>query len=106
MTVVRHWLALAAIIALVAISSGAGSIASAQDEETPAIEATRSARVQTEETPESDTSTSDTTDTAEDSEGEVEGSGASPNAADIEITGADQTIAQGLAAFDAFTDGI
>jgi hypothetical protein len=95
---------LAAVVALVAISSGAGSIASAQDQETPAIEATRSARVQTEETPETDTSTSDTTDTT--NEGEAESSGASPNAADIEITGADQTIAQGLAAFDAFADGI
>ena len=102
MTAVRYWLALAAVVALVAISSGAGSIASAQDDETPAIETTRSARVQTEETPETDTSTTDT-DNATD---EGESSAPSPNSADIEITGVDQTIAQGLAAFDAFPVGI
>ena len=106
MIVVRHWLALATIFALVAISSGAASNASAQDEETPEIEATRSARVQTEETPETEPSTSDNTDSTNAQEGEDESSGASPNAADIEIAGADQTIAQGLAAFDAFADGI
>jgi hypothetical protein len=102
MTAVRYWLALAMLCALVAISSGAGSIASAQDDETPAIEATRSARVQTEETPESDISTSDSDSSAD----EGESTAPSPNSADIEITGADQTIAQGLAAFDAFPTGI
>ena len=105
MKLVRYWLALTAVFALVVMSCGAGAIVSAQDQSTPGIEATKSARVQTEETPESDISTSDTSDETDQSSG-GDTSAASPNEADIDIAGVEQTIAQGLAAFDAFPAGM
>lgn len=102
MTAVRYWLAWAVLCALLVMTSGIGSIAAAQDNVAPPIEATRSARVQTEETPEPESAPSDSETTTD----EGEASAPSPNAANIDIAGADQTIAQGLAAFDAFPKGI
>jgi hypothetical protein len=110
MTVVRHWLAVASVVALLATGWGAGSIALAQDQGSPGLEATRTARVQPEQTPESDTTPPDV---AQSDDQSSDGESASPdttepspNAADITITGMDQTIAQGLAAFDEFSEGI
>ena len=110
MTVVRHWLAVASVVALLATGLGAGSIALAQDQGSPGLEATRTARVQPEQTPESDTTAPDVAQTDnQSSDGESaspDTSEPSPNAADITISGMDQTIAQGLAAFDDFSEGI
>jgi hypothetical protein len=109
MTVVRHWLAAALVVAFLT-TMGAGSIALAQDQGTPGIEATRTARVQPQPTQTPDTSGSDvaqTDDTSIDGGSTAdEPSAPSPNAADIDISGMDQTIAQGLAAFDDFSGGI
>ena len=107
MNSVRYWLALTSAVAVVMLAAGVGTGAMAQDEGegTPNIETTRSARVQTEPTPAPEATES----TDGGSEGESlnqQADGPSPNAADIDINGYDQTIAQGLAAFDAFTGGI
>ena len=101
MTLVRHWRSFLTVLLVVALSSVAGSLAAAQDDSAPGIETTRTARAQTEDT-------SDESDSGEEGEepAEEESTEASPNAADIDITGADQTIAQGLAAFDAFRNGV
>ncbi len=110
MTVVRHWLAVASVVALLATGWGAGSIALAQDQGSPGLEATRTARVQPEQTPETDTTAPDSAQSnGQSTDGESTDPGStdpSPNAADIQITGLDQTIAQGLAAFDEFSEGI
>jgi hypothetical protein len=112
MILVRHWRSFVTVMAVFAISSAAGSLAAAQDESSPGIETTRTARVQTDETDETDETTDETDETTDESgEGEEtdadeESVEANPNAADIDITGTDQTIAQGLAAFDAFSNGI
>jgi hypothetical protein len=101
------------VILMIAGLSSAVTPARAQDEtsdEDPAIEATREPRAQTtDETPVADEpvdeSTDDTSgdDTSTDEETD---SGSSPNQADIDISGTEQTIAQGLAAFDDFEDGM
>jgi thrombospondin type 3 repeat protein len=82
----------------------------AQDQGSPGLEATRTARVQPEQTPETDTAAPDTAQSdGQSTDGESTDPGTtdpSPNAADIQITGPDQTIAQGLAAFDEFSEGI
>jgi hypothetical protein len=102
MTAMRHWLSCATVLAMLAIGSAAGSIAAAQDQSTGGIETTRTARAQTEQTPGPDSSTDNPP-----ADGEADNSSpASPNTADIDITGYEQTIAQGLAAFDGFSKGM
>src|SRR5690349_20065541 len=76
MTVVRHWLAVASVVALLATGWGAGSIALAQDQGSPGLEATRTARVQPEQTPESDTTPPDVAQTDDQSS---DGESASPD---------------------------
>jgi hypothetical protein len=109
MTVVRHWLAAALVVAFLT-TMGAGSIALAQDQGTPGIETTRTARVQPQPTPTPDTNPPDVAQSEDTSIGDGNSTdgpaGPSPNAADIDISGMDQTIAQGLAAFDDFSGGI
>ena len=107
MQTARYRLALSSVCALLALGTGSGALAQSEESDDSAqIETTRTTRNQdaTEvETPEADTSDEDIS--ADDtSDGESRGS--SPKTADIDITGNEQTIAQGLAAFDSFTDGI
>ena len=109
MTLRRSWLALVIVILMIAGLSSALMPARAQDatgDEDPAIDATREPRAQTtDETPVDEAPADETTsdDTSADEETD---SGASPNQADIDISGTEQTIAQGLAAFDDFPDGM
>jgi hypothetical protein len=105
MTCVRHWRSFLTVLAVVLVSVSAGSHAAAQDESSPAIETTRTARVQTDETDQPEEEPSDEGEET-DTDSDEEADGPSPNAADIDIDGAEQTIAQGLAAFDAFSNGI
>jgi hypothetical protein len=104
MTTFRSWFAVVATILMIAVLASGIASARAQDDGTgddTTIEATREPRAQTEaETPEA---------TAPDEEAPADDeteSGPSPNQADIDIAGTEQTIAQGLAAFDEFDDGI
>jgi hypothetical protein len=102
MTPYRNWFAVVAAILLIAVLAGGASSALAQDdsgEDDPAIATTREPRAQTDvETPEAPADDEDVT--ADDD------SGPSANEADIDIAGTEQTIAQGLAAFDDFEDGV
>ena len=86
---------------LILVLSPLRSSVFAQDE-TPddqvAIQATHTSRQQEEETPTGDEAT-DTVDSSGNS------SSGNPSAADIEVDGVAQTIAQGLGAFDGFEDG-
>jgi hypothetical protein len=70
------------------------------DDGTAAIQTTHTARQQDEETPAADDSSGDQNVDSSDSSGS-----GNPQPADIEVDGVAQTIAQGLAAFDAFAEG-
>ena len=102
MTAVRFWLALTSVFLLALMGSGVGSIAAAPGDGRDGSAPTRSARIQTDDTDESEDS--DATD--EDEESSDEEAAASPDPADIEIDSHNQTIGQGLAAFDSFSNGV
>ena len=104
MTRIRCLLALLTVFTLV-IMTAAASVRAQNDgsNETTQIETTRTTRAQTEPTAEPDSSETDSSNTDISSDN---ADTPSKKAAQIDITGVEQTIAQGLAAFDAFPDGM
>ena len=113
MTLYIKWFAILVAILTIAVLVVGASPTQAQDDsgdDTPAIETTREPRAQTEdETPEETTDDVPVDEEPVEDEAttdEDEDSGDGPSQADIDITGTEQTVAQGLAAFDDFADGI
>lgn len=107
MTTHRRWFAILALVLMTALLASGGSAALAQDdgagEDQPTVETTREPRAQTDDEPTDNSGDDQPTDEETTTD---EDTGNAPAAADIDITGTEQTIAQGLAAFDEFQDGI
>lgn len=110
MSAIKRFGALAVVLLVIALTSGFGTGAHAQDDgedDTVTIETTRTARVQDEPTPtEEPVDESEDVAIADPPTDEDTSRAASPNTADIQVDDLYQTIAQGLAAFDEFSNGM